>query len=251
MAGSERSGPEAAEATLFQGATWVLTPVATTADDTLERVSALVAALGSRVLVLAPERHDELVTVVSHLPQLVASLLTDVASATAPDALDALLAIAGPGFRDTTRVAASDPGMWTGLVASNAPAIALSLRRYAQALDGLVRAVEQGDSSAITALLERASVARRRLVPKGIVEDTVDVVVPVRDEPGALADATRALGEAGINIEDLTMRHASHADVGALIVRVLATVSVRAIEALRAAGLAAHVETGASGSGDA
>lgn len=251
MAGSERSGPEAADATLFHGATWVLTPTASTSDEALERVSALVGALGGRVLVLDPARHDELVTVVSHLPQLVASLLTDVAADTAPDAVEALLAIAGPGFRDTTRVAASDPAMWTVLVGANAAAIVDTLRRFRTALDALVVAVEDGDAASVTALLQRASTARRRLVPKGELEDTVDVVVPVRDEPGALAEATRALGAAGINIEDLTMRHASHADVGALIVRMRRSSLERAIDALRAVGLSAHVEPGATGGSDA
>jgi prephenate dehydrogenase len=251
MAGSERSGPEAADATLFQGATWVLTPVIGTSDDALERVSALVGALGSQVLVLAPEQHDELVTVVSHLPQLVASLLTDVAADTAPDAVEALLAIAGPGFRDTTRVAASDPTMWTGLVGANAAAITDTLRRFRTALDALIAAVEDGDAASVTALLQRASIARRRLVPKGVTEDTVDVVVPVRDEPGALAEATRVLGAAGINIEDLTMRHASHADLGALIVRMRVSAFDRAVDALRAAGLSAHVESGTAGNVDA
>lgn len=236
MAGSERSGPEAAEARLFQGATWILTPTDRTADAALGRVSALVAALGGRVLVLPPARHDALVTTVSHLPQLVASTLADVAADELADAGDALLAVIGPGFRDTTRIAASDAALWTEVVAANAPAIATALGTFAGRLEVLRTAVAAGDLGAVRALLERAGRARRRMVPKADLDDVVDLVVPLLDRPGALAVATGALGEAGVNVEDLAMRHATHADRGALIVRVRAGSRARAVAALAAAG---------------
>ena len=235
MAGSERSGPEAADARLFQAAPWVLTPTASTGDDSLARVRAFVAALGARVLVLGARRHDELVTVVSHLPQFVASALVDVAADSVDD-VDALLAVAGTGFRDTTRVAASDAGPWADLVAHNADALADRLATFAARVSGLAAAIRDGRTEEVEALLDRASQARRRLVPKADVEG-VDLVVPLRDEPGSLAAATRALGEAGVNVEDLSMRHASHADVGALIVRVRADALERATTALAAAGI--------------
>lgn len=236
MAGSERSGPEAADARLFQGATWILTPTDRTADAALGRASALVAALGGRVLVLPPARHDALVTTVSHLPQLVASTLADVAADELADAGDALLAVIGPGFRDTTRIAASDATLWTEVVAANAPAIAAALGTFAGRLEALRAAVAAGDLGAVRALLERAGRARRRMVPKADLDDVVDLVVPLLDRPGALAAATGALGEAGVNVEDLAMRHATHADRGALIVRVRAGSRARAVAALAAAG---------------
>jgi len=235
MAGSERSGPEAADERLFQGAPWVLTPTSATDDRALRRASGFVAALGARVLVLSTDRHDELVTIVSHLPQLVASALVDVAADSVAD-VDAVLAVAGSGVRDTTRIAASDAVLWTDLVARNAAALSRTLATFGARIEHLGSAIAAGRTDEVADLLERASRARRRLVPKADV-DGVDLVVPVVDEPGALALATRALGEAGVNVEDLSMRHASHADVGALIVRVRADEVGRATVALAAAGI--------------
>lgn len=240
MAGSERSGPEAADAALFQGAAWVLTPTERTDDEALRRASAFVAGCGARALVLGPERHDELVAIVSHLPQLVASALVDTA-AESVDELDALLAVAGPGFRDTTRVAAGDAAPWAELVLGNAPALVAALDALGARLAGLSGAIAAGRGEDVTALLARASDARRRLVPKSDAPG-VDLVVPVRDEPGALAVVTRVLGEAGINVEDLSMRHATHGGVGALLVRVRADAQARALRALGEAGVAAHVD---------
>jgi prephenate dehydrogenase len=94
MAGSERSGPEAADARLFQGATWVLTPTAATADATLTVLSTFLRRLGARVVALSPEQHDELVAVVSHLPQVVASALAAVAADAIEVTGDAVLAVA-------------------------------------------------------------------------------------------------------------------------------------------------------------
>lgn len=239
MAGSERSGPEAADVRLFQAAPWVLTPTTTTGDRALGLVRAFAAALGARVLVLGARRHDELVTVVSHLPQFVASALVDVAADSVDD-VDAVLAVAGTGFRDTTRIAASDAGPWVDLVTRNADALAERLVTFAARVSGLATAIRDGRTDEVAALLERASQARRRLVPKADA-DVVDLVVPLRDEPGALAEATRALGEAGVNVEDLSMRHASHADVGVLIVRVRADALDRATAALGSAGIAWRV----------
>lgn len=236
MAGSERSGPEAADARLFQAAPWVLTPTTVTDDVALERVRVLVSSLGARVLVLGTHRHDELVTVVSHLPQFVASALVDVAAESVDD-VDAVLAVAGTGFRDTTRIAASDAAPWIDLMARNATALAERLDAFGARIRALSDAVRSGRTDEVAALLERASSARRRLVPKA-ESDGVDLVVPLRDAPGSLAAATRALGEAGVNVEDLSMRHASHADIGALIVRVRAEAIDRATAALDAAGLA-------------
>lgn len=243
MAGSERSGPEAADARLFQGATWVLTPTATTADDVLPRLSALLRRLGARVLALPPDRHDELVAVVSHLPQVAASALADVAADAVEATGDAVLAVSGGGFRDTTRIAASDPDLWLGILQGNRSAVLEVLRTYGERLERLRRALDDEDWETLTAILGRASAARRRLVPKAVAEEVVDVVVPLDDRPGQLASATTALGEAGVNVEDLAMRHAAEGERGALLVRVADGAAETAIAVLATAGLRAHVES--------
>jgi prephenate dehydrogenase len=242
MAGSERSGPEAADASLFQGATWVLTPTATSSDDALQALSSLLRRLGARVLVLPGDRHDELVAIVSHLPQIAASVLADVAADAVEVGGDAVLAVAGGGFRDTTRIAASDPELWLGILRGNRGAVLDALGAYRARLGELHEAIASDDAARIGAILQRASDARRRLVPKAGVTAYADLVVPLDDRPGALADVTTALGEAGVNVEDLAMRHAADGSRGALVVRVTAEVRHRAIEVLVARGLRAHLE---------
>jgi prephenate dehydrogenase len=246
MAGSERSGPDAADGTLFQGATWVLTPTAATQDAALHTVSGFLRRLGARVLVLPPGRHDELVALVSHLPQLVASALAEVAGRAVEETGEAVLAVAGGGFRDTTRIAASDPELWLGILRGNRDAVLETLDAYREQLATVRGALADEDPAALRAFLDRASTARRRLVPKGEGIVAVDLVVALDDRPGALAAVTSALGEAGINIEDLAMRHASDAARGALLVHVERSAAERALAAVRAGGFAAHLE-GADG----
>ena len=242
MAGSEHSGPDAADGALFQAATWVLTPTETTDDQALERLSAFLKRLGARVLALSPPRHDALVAVVSHLPQMAASCLADVAADAVATSGQAVLAVAGGGFRDTTRIAASDPDLWVGILEGNRPAVLEALSAYRDRLGVLHAAIEGGDQEALRALMLRASDARRELVDKHGPEHLVDLVVALDDRPGALADATTALGEVGVNVEDLAMRHATEGERGVLLVRVDATAAERGLEALHARGLHAHLE---------
>ncbi len=235
MAGSERSGPLAADAELFSGATWVLTPTARTDDDALARAGDLVRSLGARVLVLPPDQHDTIVGLVSHLPQLVASVLADVAAESVGPQREAVMAVAGPGFRDTTRIAASDADLWLHIIDGNRPAVVAALAAFEARLAIVRGAVVDRDDATLATVLRRASEARRRLLPKGIDEPTRYLLVPLRDRPGEIARITGALGTAGINIEDLAMRHASAADRGSLLLRIRADATTRALEVLGAA----------------
>jgi prephenate dehydrogenase len=198
------------------------------------------------LLFLLPGPHDELVALVSHLPQLVASALAEVAGRAVEETGEAVLAVAGGGFRDTTRIAASDPELWLGILRGNRDAVLETLDAYREQLATVRGALADEDPAALRAFLDRASTARRRLVPKGEGIVAVDLVVALDDRPGALAAVTSALGEAGINIEDLAMRHASDAARGALLVHVERSAAERALAAVRSGGFAAHLE-GADG----
>lgn len=242
MAGSERSGPEAADDRLFQGATWVVTPTSRTDHAAFTTLSAVLRDLGARVLALEPELHDQLVAVTSHLPQVAASALADVAAETTGRLGEAVLAVAGGGFRDTTRIAASDPELWVGILRGNRDAVISAVDTLRGRLDQVRDALDSGDDVPVRDLLARASAARRGLVRDDVATETVDLVVALDDRPGSLASATKALGEAGINVADLAMRHASAGDRGALLVRIAATAEDRAVAALAGVGLATHVE---------
>lgn len=244
MAGTEHSGPEAADAQLFQGATWVLTPTAVTDDAALQRLAGFLRGLGARVLVLPPDQHDRLVAVTSHLPQVVASVLADVAADAVAASGEAVLAVAGGGFRDTTRIAASDPELWLPILGGNRPAVLDALTRYRARLAELHTALETDDAERLRAILARASAARRELVPKERVVELADLVVPLPDEPGALAAVTTALGTAGVNVEDVAMRHEESGVRGVLLVRIAVAAVPRAVQALHRAGFPAHLDAG-------
>src|SRR5688500_1898516 len=126
MAGSEQEGVDGADAALFAGATWVLTPTVATEANAYARVRSVVTALGADVVALAPERHDALVAMVSHVPHLTAATLMRLAADEAEESRP-LLRLAAGGFRDMTRVAAGSPGIWLDVCAENRAAIVATL----------------------------------------------------------------------------------------------------------------------------
>lgn len=243
MAGSERSGVDAADGTLFQGATWVLTPTPRSDPAAFEALSAFLRALGARVLAVEPELHDQLVAVASHLPQVLASTLMDEAAEAARRSGEAVLAVAAGGFRDATRVAGSDPELWVGILRENRDAVLTAIDGFLARLRALRTAVDTGTWDEVHALLDRARTAQRQLPTKYRVGRLVDLVIPVEDHPGVLSEVTTALGEAGVNIEDLAMRHATELERGALLVAVDGEDAAhRAQRVLARRGFASHVE---------
>lgn len=243
MAGSERSGVEAADATLFQGATWVLTPTAASDTRAFEQLSAHLRALGARVLAVDPALHDRLVAVASHLPQALASTLMDEASAVSRTTGEGVLSVAAGGFRDVTRIAASDPDLWVGILSENREAVLWALDNFAERLGRLRDVLHAGDEGSLREFLARSQQARWALPGKERAGELVDLVVAMDDRPGVLAAVTTALGEAGVNIEDLSMRHATEVEAGALLVAVDGhAVAERAKAILERRGFPAHLE---------
>lgn len=240
MAGSERSGLAAADGTMFQGATYVLTPTADVSADAFNRLAGFIRGLGARVLAVDPGTHDRVVALISHLPQILASSLMSVVADAARDD-PGVLAAAGGGFRDVTRVAGSDADLWAGILYENREAVGDALGRFGIALRRFEAAVSSGDRTALTDLLAAGRDARARIPGKEVVAEVVDLVIPVEDRPGSLAAVTTALGAAGINIEDLGMRHAGGR--GALIVSVAGrSAAARARSVLEGRGYASHLE---------
>lgn len=242
MTGSEREGPAAADPTLFQGATYVLTPTSQSSTSAFHRLAGLLRTMGARVLTVDPEVHDRLVAVVSHLPQVVATTLMRHAAALAHTE-PALLVMAGGGFRDATRTAASNPDLWTGILRQNRNATLEALSDFMGALERVRSAIADDDWEEVSAALVGGREARALLHPKVGAEVAVDVVTPVEDSPGSLAAVTTALGNAGINIEDVTMRHGEAGGRGAFVITVSGEgAAERARLALRARGFSSHLE---------
>src|SRR5437588_8920263 len=136
MAGSEQEGVDGADAALFEGATWVLTPTDDTDADAYAQVRAIVSSLGAEVVALRPEDHDELVALVSHVPHLTAAALMELAASGAEEHT-ALLRLAAGGFRDMTRVAAGHPGIWLDVCAQNRDAIMAGIDGLQSALSDM------------------------------------------------------------------------------------------------------------------
>lgn len=232
MAGSEQEGADGARRDLFEGTTWVLTPVATTDDDAFALVRSVVATLGADVLSLAPERHDELVAQVSHVPHLTAAALMTLAADRAREH-SALLRLAAGGFRDMTRIAAGHPAIWPDICVENRDAIAIGLDRLMETLGHVRDLVLAEDRSGLLSALEEARVARSSLPTRlARPEELVEMRMSVPDRPGVLSDITHALGENDVNIEDLEIAHSVEGGRGVLVIVVAAASSPLAGEVL-------------------
>ncbi len=216
MAGRETAGPAGASGSLFRGATWVLTPGGGP-DADLEAMVELVEGIGAVPRVMDAATHDAVVAAVSHLPQLLASVLVETA-ATRPDAFD----LAAGGFRDLTRVALSDPGWWAEILVANRAEVAAAVAELVAALGSLTELIERGDVAAVAEALGRARKTR------GSLRAPVAAVgVVLEDEPGEIARVGHALERSGVDLRDLQLRHATHGGGGVL------TLSVRAEELAR------------------
>ncbi|MDP9019299.1 MAG: prephenate dehydrogenase/arogenate dehydrogenase family protein [Actinomycetota bacterium] len=232
MAGSEQEGLDGADADLFSGAVWALTPVEGTAPGAHSLVRSVVTSLGAEVLELTPDHHDVLVAVVSHVPHLAAATLMGLAAGRAQEHR-ALLRLAAGGFRDMTRVAAGHPGIWPDICVENRQAIVELLAQLEEALSAMRELVAAGDRSGLLAALEHARAARTNLPVRAAGDARlVEVRVPVPDRPGVLAEITTLATELGVNIADLEIAHSTEGDAGVLILVVEAEPAERLCSAL-------------------
>jgi prephenate dehydrogenase len=159
LAGSEQAGYHVARADLFRGATVLVTPTEATELAALKNTTEFWEALGARVSSLDPETHDRTVAAISHLPHLIACALVDGAARVEPSALE----LAARGFRDTTRIAAGDPDMWTEIFLANRDALSASVEAFREALADLQRAIDAGQADALRTVLARIKATREQL----------------------------------------------------------------------------------------
>lgn len=217
MAGSHEAGAAHASEDLFVGATYLLTPTTHTDPRAYQVLHGLVSAIGARPLAVHPHRHDLLVAVVSHLPQLAATTLMNLASERARDEHAGLLLLAAGGFRDATRVAASNPDLWLEICAENRDSITAVLDDYAARIAELRAVLATADDVGLRRVLDSAREARRGLPGKELPSGTlVDLLVGIPDRPGVLAEVTTTVGEVGVNIEDMGIEHAPEGGRGVL-----------------------------------
>ncbi len=225
MAGSELEGLDGADPDLFTGAVWVLTPTAETSDAAFATVAGIVSDLGAEVVGLAPERHDELVAVVSHVPHLTAATLMGVASTRATEHA-ALLRLAAGGFRDMTRIASGHPAIWLDICAENRDAIVATLGSLIDGLSSMRSIVADGDRERLLARLATAREARSNLPGRiKTPSELAEVRIPIPDRPGAAAEVFTLAAEIGVNIANFEVVHSAEGDRGVAVVLVDATSS--------------------------
>jgi prephenate dehydrogenase len=214
---------------LFQGAYWILTPTPATSDRTYGIVADLAGRLGATPVAVEPAVHDALVARLSHLPQLVASALVEVAVTTGDQ--DALLGLAAGGFRDVTRIAASDAGLWVTILKANRTAVLDALDGLERRFEDLGSLLREGRWDELRLFLDRARRARLQLFAKPVYAgDPVALDLMIPDRPGVLAEVTTAAGEIGANIEDLRIIHSTEGGRGRLHLVVAGEEKARRLE---------------------
>ncbi len=245
MAGRERSGAAAARSDLFEGRTWVVVPHNGSRPDATALVTRMARDTGAVVVTLDAPEHDDAVAAVSHVPQVVASLV----AASLLGQPESQLRLAGQGLRDVTRIAASDPRLWVQILAGNATAIRAALADVQDRLAGVVDALArieagapEGTLAVLSRLISDGNQGYAQIPGKHGAAPTayeiVGVVVP--DTPGELARLLTDVGAAGVNLEDLHIEHGLGQAVGLAEIVVVPGAVARLREALSAKGWRVH-----------
>ncbi len=164
MAGTEFSGPDAGFATLFKGRWCLLTPLPDCDPAAVEQVAALWRGMGAEIETMEPGHHDRVVAIVSHLPHLIAFTICGTADDLADESRQQVMRFAAAGFRDFTRIAASDPVMWRDVFLNNREALLEMLARFTEDAQAMARAVRWGDASYIEHKIDRGRAVRRSLI---------------------------------------------------------------------------------------
>jgi prephenate dehydrogenase len=213
IAGAETAGVEHARADLFQGAVWYLTPHEQSGGLLYERLHRFVVDVGARPVAVEAETHDRLVAVFSHLPHVLANVLASQAAGRLLEHGDALRQV-GPSFRDMTRVAGANTGMWSDIYRSNRTAIIEEIRGFRRELDEVERRLAAGE---VEDWNDRAREDRRVLLEAGSAEGPVhELRLTVPNRPGIVAQVALELGRAGVNIVDMALAPASDMRTGAM-----------------------------------
>ncbi|GAA1987256.1 prephenate dehydrogenase [Microbacterium pumilum] len=237
LAGRERGGAISARADIFVGRPWVVCRDEDTPAADLALVEGLALDLGATPLEMTPEDHDRAVALVSHVPQLVASLL----AGRFVDAPDGSLRLAGQGVRDTTRIAASAPELWVQILGANAAPVVDVLDALADDLSTVADALRApeapGSRRAVADTIRRGNDGVERLPGKHGQNRRFDqVVVMVDDTPGQLGRLFGDLGELEVNVEDFRLEHSPGAQFGLAEISVVPGAVRRAVDGLEARG---------------
>ncbi|AGH49814.1 cyclohexadienyl dehydrogenase [Sphingomonas sp. MM-1] len=167
VAGTENSGPDAGFATLFHGRWCILTPPEGAGEAAIVRLTAFWEGLGAKVEIMDARHHDLVLAITSHLPHLIAYTIVGTASDLEEVTQSEVIKYSAGGFRDFTRIAASDPTMWRDVFLANKDAVLEMLQRFSEDLTALQRAIRWGDGDALFDLFTRTRAIRRSIIEQG------------------------------------------------------------------------------------
>ena len=251
LAGAETAGVENARADLFEGARWYLTPKSDGSSGILyDQLRRTIAGLGARVQAIDAEAHDRLMATVSHLPHVVANVLVSQAAEELTRDSERMPEV-GPSFRDTTRVAGANPAIWGDIFASNRDAVAAAAELAAERLREAADLIRAGERGPVAEWHAAAGEDRHRLLESELSGGELrELRVVVTNRPGTIAELALALGEAGVNIEDMALHPAADMTSGAVSLWVAGEEQAgRAIELVRELGHSvSSIEDGGVGS---
>lgn len=237
LAGRERGGPISARGDLFIGRPWVITAHDDMPASLIGIVEDLVLDLGAVPVTMTVDQHDTSIALVSHVPQVVASLLARRLT----DGTEAALSLSGQGLRDTSRIAASNPELWVQILGANAVAIVDVLREYRADLDRAISVLdapeEPGARRALAELLAGGNAGVARIPGKhGQDRRFSQIIVMVDDTPGELARLLTEIGHIGVNLEDLRIEHSPGVQIGLAEIAVLPEAEAGLVADLEARG---------------
>jgi len=216
LAGAETAGVDNARADLFEGARWYLTPTERSGGLLYDRLQRTIADLGARPQALDAETHDRLMATVSHLPHVLANVLVSQAAEELTRDSERMPEV-GPSFRDTTRVAGSNPAIWGDIFTSNREAVAEAIDVAVERLRAAAELIRGGDRDAIASWHAAAAEDRRGLLEAELEGGSLyELRVVVVNRPGTVAELALALSEAGVNIEDMALYPAPDMNSGAV-----------------------------------
>ncbi len=216
MAGSEKSGLEAADPLLFENAICVLSAARKQRErEAFEKVKQIWERLGAHIMVLDPPTHDRVVARVSHLPHLVASGLLQTAGGSLKEQT---LPLAAGGFRDTTRIAGGDPDLWRDILETNNDKIVETITEFQKVLDHVKSLLSAGRWEKLTDWLEDSRQLQDEIPTraKGLIGSLFELRIQAPDRPGILSEVTGILGEAEINICDIEVLRVREGEKGTI-----------------------------------
>ncbi|MCY7413647.1 MAG: prephenate dehydrogenase [Salinibacterium sp.] len=237
MAGRERGGAVSARADLFDGRPWVIAGHDKISYRRAAPLENLVLDIGAIPIEMDAADHDASVALVSHVPQVIASLL----AARLVAAPDSALALAGQGLRDATRIASSAPELWVQILAANAASVVEILQGYRDDLDAVIQALANptalGARRTIAETIAGGNAGVTRIPGKhGQALHFSQLVIKVNDTPGELARLLTEIGAAGVNMEDLRLEHSPGAQFGLAEISVLPAAELALASELAAGG---------------